>query len=312
MAAIGVRPLSLPRKPRINLALLSMLIPGVIALIVFSYLPMFGIIIAFKDINYAKGILGSNWIGLKNFAFLFKSPDAWTITRNVVLYNLAFIVLGTICSVAAAIALDRMRSRVAGRVYQAVMFLPYFLSWIVVATLVFSFLSVDLGFINRQILTPLGMKQVNWYIEPKIWPFILVCVNLWRYTGYNSVIYLASIAGIDPTYHEAASVDGATGWQQIRHITLPLLSPVVIILTLLAIGRIFFGDIGLFLQVPMNMGPLFPTTNVIDTYVYRTLINMGDIGMSSAAGLYQSVVGFVLVLASNLVVRRIDPDKSLF
>jgi len=183
MAAIGVRPLSLPRKPRINLALLSMLIPGVIALIVFSYLPMFGIIIAFKDINYAKGILGSNWIGLKNFAFLFKSPDAWTITRNVVLYNLAFIVLGTICSVAAAIALDRMRSRVAGRVYQAVMFLPYFLSWIVVATLVFSFLSVDLGFINRQILTPLGMKQVNWYIEPKIWPFILVCVNLWRYTA---------------------------------------------------------------------------------------------------------------------------------
>jgi putative aldouronate transport system permease protein len=295
-----------------NFVLLSMMIPGAIALIVFSYLPMFGIIIAFKDVNYAKGILGSPWLGFKNFEFLFRSPDAWTITRNVVLYNVAFIGLGTVCSVAAAIALDRMRSRVAGRFYQAVMFLPYFLSWIVVASLVFSFLSVDLGFINRQILTPMGLKQVNWYIEPKVWPFILVFVNLWRYTGYNSVIYLASIAGIDPTYHEAAAVDGATGWQQIRHITLPLLSPVVIILTLLAIGRIFFGDIGLFLQVPMNMGPLFPTTNVIDTYVYRTLINMGDIGMSSAAGLYQSVVGFVLVLASNLVVRRIDPDKSLF
>ena len=312
MALFRAKPLPLSRKPRMNFVLLSMMIPGVIALVVFSYLPMFGIIIALKDINYAKGIIGSPWLGFKNFEFLFKSPDAWTITRNVVLYNIAFIVLGTVCSVAAAIALDRMRNRRAGRFYQAVMFLPYFLSWIVIASLVFSFLSVDLGFINRRIFTPLGMKEVNWYIEPKVWPFILTLVNLWRYTGYNSVIYLASIAGIDPTYHEAAAVDGATSWQQIRHITLPLLSPVVIILTLLAIGRIFFGDIGLFLQVPMNMGPLFPTTNVIDTYVYRTLINMGDIGMSSAAGLYQSVVGFALVLVSNLVVRRIDPDKSLF
>ncbi len=311
MAAVGVQPL-IRKKAPLNIALLTMLIPGIIALFVFSYLPMFGIIIAFKDINYAKGILGSDWIGLKNFEFLFKTPDAWTITRNTVSYNLIFITLGTVCSVAAAIALDRMRARKAGRFYQAVMFLPYFLSWIVVSSLVFSLLSVDLGFLNRQLLGPLGYQPVNWYTSTGVWPFILVFVNLWRYTGYNSVIYLASIAGIDPTYHEAAAVDGATGWQQIRHITLPLLMPVVVILTLLAIGRIFFGDFGLFYQVPMNMGPLFPTTNVIDTYVYRTLINMGDIGMSSAAGLYQSVVGFVLVLASNRVVRRIDPDKSLF
>jgi putative aldouronate transport system permease protein len=298
------------RKSRIGLV--SMLIPGSIALFVFSYIPMLGIIIAFKDVNYSKGILGSDWIGWKNFQFLFKTPDAWTITRNTVLYNLAFIVLGTILSVSVAIALDRLRARKVGRFYQAIMFLPYFFSWIVVSTLVFSFLSVDMGLLNRSVMPALGLQPVNWYTEVKLWPFILVFVNLWRYTGYNSVIYLASIAGIDPTYHEAAAIDGATTWQQIRHITIPLLMPVVIILTLLAVGRIFFGDFGLFYQVPLNMGPLFKATNVIDTYVYRTLVNMGDIGMSAAAGLYQSVVGFILVLVSNLIVRKIDPDKSLF
>jgi len=300
------------KRQQLNWGLLSMMIPGSIALLVFSYLPMFGIIIAFKDINYSKGILGSPWIGLKNFEFLFKTPDAWTITRNVILYNLAFIVIGTVASVSVAVALDRMRSRRMSRFYQAIMFLPYFLSWIVVSSLVFSFLSVDLGFLNRYLFPLLGIEPVNWYIEPAYWPYIIVFVNLWRYTGYNSVIYLAAIAGIDPAYHEAAAVDGATGWQRTRHITIPLISPVMIILVLLSIGRIFFGEFGLFFQVPMNMGPLFSATNVIDTYVYRTLINMGDIGMSSAAGLYQSVVGFVLVLTSNLIVRRIDPDKSLF
>ena len=250
--------------------------------------------------------------GLQEFRIFLKTPDAWIITRNTILYNVGFIVLGTVLSVAAAIALDRMKSRRIGRIYQGVMFLPYFFSWIVISSLVFSFLSADLGFINREILAKLGMEPINWYVEPGAWPFILVFVNLWRYTGYNSVIYLAAISGIDPGYHEAAAVDGATVWQDIRHITLPLLSPVIIILVLLGIGRIFFAEFGLFFQVPQNMGPLFPTTNVIDTYVYRTLINMGDIGMSSAAGLFQSIVGFILVLGSNLIVRRIDPDKSLF
>ncbi len=299
-------------KKGVNWALLSMMIPGSLALLVFSYLPMFGVIIAFKNINYSLGILGSPWVGFKNFEFLFKTPDAWTITRNVILYNLAFIVLGTISSVAVAIALDRMRNRKASRFYQAIMFLPYFLSWIVVSSLVFSFLSTDLGFFNKVLFPALGLKDVAWYIEPAVWPYIIVLVNLWRYTGYNSVIYLAAIAGIDPGYQEAAAIDGASTWQQIRHITIPLIMPVVIILTLLAIGRIFSGEFGLFFQVPMNMGPLYPTTNVIDTYVYRTLINMGDLGMSSAAGLYQSLVGFVLVLGTNLIVRKIDPDKALF
>jgi len=301
-----------PKKKSLNISLLTMLIPGSLALFVFSYLPMAGIFIAFKDINYTKGIFRSPWVGFKNFEFFLKTPDAWIITRNTILYNVGFIVLGTVLSVAAAIALDRMKSRRIGRIYQGVMFLPYFFSWIVISSLVFSFLSADLGFINREILAKLGMEPINWYVEPGAWPFILVFVNLWRYTGYNSVIYLAAISGIDPGYHEAAAVDGATVWQDIRHITLPLLSPVIIILVLLGIGRIFFAEFGLFFQVPQNMGPLFPTTNVIDTYVYRTLINMGDIGMSSAAGLFQSIVGFILVLGSNLIVRRIDPDKSLF
>ncbi len=289
-----------------------MLIPGSLALLVFSYLPMAGIFIAFKDINYTKGIFGSPWVGLRNFEFFLKTPDAWLITRNTILYNFGFILLGTVLSVSAAIALDRMRSRRLGRLYQGIMFLPYFFSWIVVSSLVFSFLSADLGFINREILERFGIEPVNWYVKTSAWPFILVFVNLWRYTGYNSVIYLAAISGIDPGYNEAATVDGASTWQVIRHITLPLLSPVIVILVLLSIGKIFFAEFGLFFQVPQNMGPLFKTTNVIDTYVYRTLVNMGDIGMSAAAGLFQSVVGFVLVLSSNLIVRRIDPDKSLF
>jgi putative aldouronate transport system permease protein len=301
----------LKKKP-INISLLTMLVPGSLALLIFSYLPMAGIIIAFKDINYSKGILGSPWIGFKNFEFFLKTPDAWIITRNTILYNVAFIVLGTVLSVATAIALDRMRNRRASRIYQGIMFLPYFFSWIVISSLVFAFLSADLGFLNRGLLPALGLEPINWYIEPSVWPFILIFVNLWRYTGYNSVIYLAAISGIDSGYNEAATVDGASTWQVIRHITLPLISPVIIILVLLGIGRIFFAEFGLFYQVPQNMGPLFPTTNVIDTYVYRTLINMGDIGMSAAAGLYQSVVGFILVLTSNLIVRKIDPDKSLF
>lgn len=312
MVAGRARATSLGRKRKTNWALISMMVPGAITLIVFNYIPMAGIIIAFKDINYALGILGSPWIGLRNFEFLFKTPDAWIITRNVVLYNFAFIVIGTIFSVGSAIALDRIRKRTASRMYQAIMFLPYFFSWIVVSTLVFSFLSTDLGVFNKALLPALGLKPVSWYIEPKVWPAVILFVYLWRYTGYNSVIYLAAITGIDGGYFEAASIDGASAWQQIKHITIPLVTPVIIILTLLAIGRIFFGEFGLFYQVPMNMGPLFPATNVIDTYVYRTLTNMADIGMAAAAGLYQSIVGFVLVLVSNLIVRKIDPERSLF
>jgi putative aldouronate transport system permease protein len=311
-ALTGARVPGQPRRRRINFALLSMLLPGAVALLLFSYVPMAGIIIAFKDINYAKGILGSNWIGFKNFEFFIKTPDAWLITRNAILYNTAFIVLGTVAAVGVAVLLDGLRTKKTSRFYQGVMFLPYFFSWIVISTLVFSFLSTDLGFFNKVLFPALGIATVNWYIEPVYWPFIIIFTNLWKYTGYGSVVYLAAIAGIDQNCFEAAALDGASRWQTVRHVMIPLISYLIIIQVMLQIGRLFYSDFGLFYQVPQNMGPLFKATNVIDTYVYRTLINVGDIGMSAAAGLYQSAVGFVLVLLSNLVVRRIDPEKSLF
>ena len=313
-ALTGARVLGRPGRSRrrINFALLSMLLPGAVALLLFSYVPMAGIIIAFKNINYAKGILGSDWIGFKNFEFFIKTPDAWLITRNAILYNTAFIVLGTVAAVGVAVLLDGLRTKKTSRFYQGVMFLPYFFSWIVISTLVFSFLSTDLGYFNKVLFPALGISTVNWYIEPVYWPFIIVFTNLWKYTGYGSVVYLAAIAGIDQNCFEAAALDGASRWQTVRHVMIPLISYLIIIQVMLQIGRLFYSDFGLFYQVPQNMGPLFKATNVIDTYVYRTLINVGDIGMSAAAGLYQSAVGFVLVLASNLVVRRIDPKKSLF
>lgn len=295
-----------------NFPLFIMALPGVTLLIAFSYLPLFGLIIAFKDVHYDIGILKSPWIGFKNFEFLFRSPDAFIITRNTILYNLAFIVLGNVAAIATAIALSEMRSRFMAKFYQSVMFLPYFLSWIVVAYMAFAFLSVDLGILNRVILPKLGLQAVAWYFEEKPWPIILILANLWKYTGYNAVIYLAAITGIDPEYYEAALIDGASKWQQIRNITFPLLSPLIVVLVLLGIGRIFYADFGLFYQLPMNSGALFNVTNVIDTYVYRTLINMNDVGMASAASFYQSIMGFVLVLTSNLIVRRFDPEKALF
>jgi putative aldouronate transport system permease protein len=294
-----------------NRVLFLMALPGIALLFAFNYMPMFGLIIAFKNMNFAKGFFRSDWSGFKNFEFFLRTPDAYLITRNTILFNLVFIVVGTVFAVMCALALHELRNRRMAKFYQSIMFLPYFLSWVVVSYLAFSFLSVDMGFINKQILPIFHIPPIEWYGGTQYWPPILVFCNLWKYTGYNSVIYLASIVGILPEYFEAATIDGASKLQQIRKITIPLISPVIIILMLLGIGRVFFADFGLFYQVPRNTGALFNVTNVIDTYVYRALVNSGDIGMSSAAGLYQSVVGFLLVLASNLVVRRIDPTKAL-
>jgi putative aldouronate transport system permease protein len=295
-----------------NRVLFLMTLPGVVLLFAFNYLPMFGLIIAFKNMNFSKGFFGSDWYGFRNFEFFIKTPDAYLITRNTIVYNLVFIVVGTVFAVLCALALHELRNRRTAKFYQSIMFLPYFLSWVVVSYLVFSFLSVDMGFINKQILPLFHIEALEWYGGTQYWPPILVFCNLWKYTGYNSVIYLASIVGILPEYFEAATIDGASKLQQIRKITIPLISPVIIIMMLLGVGRVFFADFGLFYQVPRNTGALFNVTNVIDTYVYRALVNSGDIGMSSAAGLYQSIVGFILVLGSNLVVRRIDPTKALF
>jgi putative aldouronate transport system permease protein len=292
--------------------LLLMVLPGALYLLINNYLPMFGTVIAFKKINYAKGIWASDWIGFKNFEYLFKTPDAWTITRNTILYNVVFIISTLVFAILFAVMLNELRSRLAAKFYQSVMFLPYFLSAVVVGYLGFSMLSEEFGFINKTILEPLGFHPIAWYSESKYWPFILPIVNIWKNIGYTSVIYLAAIIGIDAEYYEAALIDGATKWQQITRITIPLIMPVIIITTLLAVGRILNADFGLFYQVPLDAGALYSTTNVIDTYVYRALMSLGDIGMSSAAGLYQAVVGFVLVLGANLIVRKISKENALF
>ena len=289
-----------------------MVLPGLVYLLINNYLPMSGMIIAFKNINWSKGILGSPWAGLSNFTYLFKTNDAFTITRNTLGYNAAFIAIGTVLAIAVAIVLNEIRSQRAKKFYQTVFLLPYLISMIIVSYLVYALLSIESGFINRSILQALGLNSIQWYQEPKYWPFILIIVQTWKTFGYNCIIYYATLVGIDHGYYEAAVIDGASRWQQIRYVTLPCLTPTIITLTLLSIGRIFYSDFGLFYQVPMDSGPLYDVTNTIDTYVYRGLIKLNDVGMSSAAGVYQSLVGFLLVLGANFLVRKVDSDNALF
>ncbi|OMF37855.1 sugar ABC transporter permease [Paenibacillus sp. FSL H8-0548] len=296
--------------------MLIMVLPATVWFIFFSYLPMAGMIIAFKEYRYSRdgflaSIIESKWVGLQNFKFLFSTNDAYIITRNTVLYNIFFIVLGLVIAVAMAIMLAEITNKRLAKVYQTGMFLPYFLSWVIVGYFVFSFLSLDRGVVN-QVFGWFGIDPVNWYSDPTYWPIIIVVVFLWKSVGYNSVIYLAAIMGIDKSLYEAAMIDGANKWQQIRNITIPMLTPLITILTLLAIGKIFYADFGLFYQVPRDSGTLYSVTNVIDTYVYRGLKTTGEIGMSTAAGLYQSLIGFVLVITSNGIVRKFNKDNALF
>lgn len=250
-------------------------------------------------------------MGFKNFKFLFATNDAFIITRNTLLYNIVFIIVNTIAAIAVAVILAEMQHKLK-KFYQSVILLPYMISMVIVSYLVFAFLSTENGFINNSILIPLGREPIAWYMEKKYWPFILVLVNLWKVIGYNCIVYMSTIIGFDRGYYEAAAIDGAGKWQQIMKITLPLLKPTIIMMTLLSIGRIFYSDFGLFYQVPQNSGALFSVTNTIDTYVYRGLLELGDITLSAAAGLYQSVIGFILVLGTNLWVRRLDPESALF
>lgn len=289
-----------------------MILPGIIYLFINNYLPMLGIIIAFKNVNFAKGIWGSDWVGLDNFAYLFQTQDAWVITRNTLLYNGAFIVLGTILSIAVAVLLNEVRKRFVSRLYQSIILLPYLISMVIVAYLVLALLNEENGFVNHYVLPWLGIDSVSWYADAGKWPYILSIVYLWKNVGYTCIVYLASIVGISQEYYESATLDGASRWRQVWSITLPLIKPTMVILVLLSVGRIFNSDFGLFYQVPLNSGALQTTTDVIDTYVYRGLMTFGDFGMSSAAGLYQSIVGFVLVLTTNAFVRRKDKDLALF
>ncbi|WP_251037315.1 ABC transporter permease [Paenibacillus albidus] len=289
-----------------------MMLPGLIYLFINNYLPMAGLVVAFKNYNARKGIFGSDWVGFENFKYLFKTTDGWIITRNTILYNFAFIVINTVLAVLVAILLSELTAKVRTKIYQSVILLPFLISSVIVSYLVFAFMSAESGFMNNTLLPALGLEPIAWYNEPKYWPIILIVVSAWKTVGYNCIIYLATIVGIDRGYYEAASLEGAGKLQQIWHITLPLLKPVIILLTMLALGRIFYSDFGLFYQVPQNQGALYSTTNTIDTYVYRGLLQLGNISMSSAAGLYQSVVGFILVLGSNLWVRRLDKNSAIF
>lgn len=290
-----------------NLPLTIMALPALILMFLFRYLPLSGIVLAFKRYNIRDGIFGSAWNGLKNFEYLFKTKDAWIITRNTIGYNFLFIVLDLILAVTLAIILNELRQKRAAKVFQTIFMAPYFMSWVVVSFIAYSLLSVDDGFINRTF----GL-EVTWYSQKSAWPFILVLFQIWKTIGYSTVMYLGAIVGISDDYYEAALMDGATKWQQITYITLPALRGIMIVLTILAIGRIFYSDFGLFYQLPRNSGPLFPVTNVIDTYVYRALKENGNIGMAAAANLYQSLVGFVLVMSSNFIVRKVDKDSALF
>jgi putative aldouronate transport system permease protein len=273
---------------------------------------MIGVIIAFKDVNYSLGILRSPWAGLKNFQYLFATNDAFIITRNTLLYNLSFIILDIAIPVSLALLLNELRGRFLPRLYHTIMLFPYFMSMVVVSYLVFAMLSHQNGLMNVAVLPGLGREPINWYAETRFWPFILPTVHVWKTAGYTTIIYLAALAGIDTSYYDAAAIDGAGKWKQARYISVPFLKPVIIILSILAVGRIFYSDFGLFYQVPLNSGALYSVTNVIDTYVYRGLTQTNDLGMASAAGFYQSLVGFVLVLTTNTIVRRYDTEQALF
>ena len=294
-----------------TLPLYVMMLPGLIYLAINNYLPMFGLTFAFKDINYTTGVWQSPWCGLDNFGYLFRTNDAYVIFRNTVLYNVAFIVLGTVLAIAVAILLSQVRGKMM-RVYQTTILIPYLIAITVVAYLGYAFLSTDTGFINNSILAPLGIEHISFYSNSGYWPAILIFIYLWKNFGYNTILYYATLIGIDDSYYEAAVIDGASTWQQIRHITLPCLKTTIITLTIMAIGRMFYSDFGLFYQVPMSNGLLFDATQTIDTYVFRALIQSNDVGRSSAAGFLQSVLGFVLVLGANLVVRKVDKDSALF
>jgi putative aldouronate transport system permease protein len=307
-------------KPRFHLLqtleFAAMALPGIALLAVFSYLPLVGIIIAFKEYRPIEGLFNSEWIGFKNFEFLFTSSSTWQVTWNTLWLNSIFILTSTLLALVLAILINEAQSRsrvgkALSSFYQSTLFFPFFISYVIVSYFMFALLDADNGMVNR-ILAPFGIDPINWYASPQYWTGILVIVNLWKTVGFSVIIYLSGLLGIDRTFYEAAEIDGATKWHQIRYITLPSLMPLITITVLLAVGRIFFADFGLFYFVPRDQSLLYSTTDVIDTYVFRSLRTLGDFGMAGAAALYQSVVGFVLIVVVNAIVRWRDPERALF
>jgi len=298
-----------------NGPLLSMSLPGAIYMIIFSYVPMTAIVLAFQRHRatgtFFQSVRTNEWVGFDNFGMLFRMGDAQLIIRNTVLYNVAFILLGIVVPLLFALALYEIHSRFLSKLFQSVLFVPFFLSMMVVTNIVFAFLNPNNGMINAM-LNRWGFDTINFYIEPVWWPFILPLVSVWRGLGYNMIIFLAAMCGFDKSYYEASMIDGATKWQQITKITLPLLRPILVILLILSVGGIMRADFGLFYQVPRGSGLLFPVTQVIDTYIYRGMRNMGDFSVTAAVAFIQSVVGLILVVGTNLVVRKIDRESAMF
>ncbi len=285
-------------------------LPGFLFFLVMSYIPMVGIVIAFKDYNLRKGIFGSEWVGFDNLKFFFASDTAWRVTRNTILYSFSYIVLTLVVSLALAILLNELTRRWI-KIHQTIMFLPYFLSWVLVSYISNAFLDHQNGFLNAM-LKSAGLQPVEWYFGAEYWPIILNLVHLWKAVGFNVLLYYAGIMGIDQSYYEAARIDGANKLQMALKITIPLLAPLVTILLILSIGGMFRGDFGLHYFIPNNTGLIYSTTDIIDTYVFRALRTIGDISMSAAVGFFQSVVGLALVLFANLVVRKLNEENSLW
>lgn len=301
---------------RKNFMLFVMMAPGILVLLFNNYLPMAGIVMAFQKINYSKFAFFGDWVGLKNLEVFFKSPAALNITKNTLYYNFMFIIFDTLIALVFAIALNELHSHFLGKLYQTIMFLPYFMSWVVITYIVVAFLNSQYGFFNTTLLPLLGLKPVNWYATPKYWHTIIILLHVWKGAGYGSVMYLATITNLDQTYYEAALIDGANKRQQIFRITLPLLKPMIIVLTLLAIGRVFNTDIGLFYSVPMlvNNGGLMDAVRTIDTYVYINLTDASAsaVNIAAAASFLQSILGFGLVLATNAITRKVNAENALF
>lgn len=291
--------------------ILLMLAPAVLFYLLFAYVPMVGIILAFKHFDYAGGVFGSPWNGLDNIRFFFESGDAWRVTRNTALYNIAFIVVNNSLQIFAAILLFEVGGKWFRKITQSILFLPYFISWVVVGSIAYNLLNYDIGTVNV-FLRNIGMEPIDIFNTPSYWPFILVMVSAWKLLGYGTVLYLAAITSIDTEMYEAAEIDGANIFQRIMKVTIPNLYPTLIILVLLAVGNIFRGDFGMFYNMVGNNGVLFSSTDVIDTYVFRSLITTNEIGMSAAAGVYQSVLGFVTIMLVNYAVRKHDKDRALF
>lgn len=294
---------------RQNSPLLLLALPAMLLLLVFNYIPLYGLILPFKEYRIDLGFFESPWAGFENFEYLF-TGDAWRITRNTILFNTIFIVVGLIGAVGFALLLFQLTSGFV-KLYQTILFIPYFISWVVASYLFLGLLDMDYGYINR-LLEMFGQDPIMWYNEPKYWYVILPLANLWKGVGYSTIIYYTQLLGVDPELYEAASLDGAKKWQCVRYISLPMLKPLIVMMTLMSIGSIVKADFGLFYNLTRDSTALYPMTDVIDTYVYRALRQLGDVGMSSAAGFYQSVVGFILVLTSNFVVKKLDPENSLF